>query len=43
MYLCKHKCYTKIYNNLLNAFVNQGIAQHDYKGGFNEAILILTF
>ena len=33
----------KIYNNLINSFVKQGIAQHDYKGGFNEAISILTF
>lgn len=34
---------SKIYSNILNAFVEKGISQHDYKGGFNEAISILTF
>ena len=33
----------KIYNKILNAFVEKGISQHDYEGGFNEAISVLTF
>ena len=33
----------KIYNNILNSFVNKGISQHEYVGGFNEAIKVLSF
>jgi hypothetical protein len=29
-------------NKIVNAYVNQGIKQHDYKGGFKEATAILT-
>ena len=30
-------------NKVFNTFFNQAMSQHDYKGGFNEAISILTF
>jgi hypothetical protein len=33
----------KIFKNVIDSFINQGISQHDYKGGFNEAISILNF
>ena len=33
----------EIYNNLLNSFLEKGVAQHEYKGGFKEAISVLTF
>ena len=33
---------SKIYSNILNAFVEKGIAQHDYEGGFNQAIKYLS-
>jgi len=32
---------TKFANKVCNAFVKRGIKQHDFKGGFNEAISIL--
>ena len=33
----------KIVNKIFNTFFEKGISQHDYKGGFNEAISILSF
>jgi hypothetical protein len=33
----------KIFSNVIDSFINQGISQHDYEGGFNEAISVLTF
>lgn len=32
-----------IYQSLLNCFIDKAISQRDYKGGFEEAILVLSF
>jgi hypothetical protein len=32
-----------IYASLLNCFIDKAISQHEYKGGFDEAILVLNF
>lgn len=28
----------KLFNKILNKYIQQGIDQHDYKGGFDEAV-----